>query len=104
MKSAEAQRLLASSVDDFVAGKIPPEVQIDVVDAAQSSASAPLVAKLDAYAKARGTDSLGAAFREALDARRRRPARPAGFLPTTRRPDARAATPCTARAPMSDPT
>jgi putative heme-binding domain-containing protein len=66
MKSAEAQRLLGTFVDDLVAGKIAPAVQIDLVDAAQSSASPPLLAKLDAYAKARGADSLAAAFREAL--------------------------------------
>jgi putative heme-binding domain-containing protein len=41
-------------------------VQIDLVDAAQASAVAPLQAKLDAYAKARGADSVAAAFREAL--------------------------------------
>ena len=104
MKSAEAQRLLASSVDDLVAGKIAPAVQIDLVDAAQSSASAPLQAKLDAYAKARGTDSLGAAFRDAPDARRQMSSAASRCLPTTRRPDARAVTPSTARAPMSDPT
>ena len=66
MKSPEAQRLLTSYVDDLVAGKIAPAVQIDLVDAAQSSGSAPLQAKLDGYAKAKAPTALAAAFREAL--------------------------------------
>jgi quinoprotein glucose dehydrogenase len=66
MKSAEARALLASYLDDLIAGKIAPAVQIDLVDAAQSSGSAPLQAKLDAYTKARGADSLVTAFRDAL--------------------------------------
>jgi quinoprotein glucose dehydrogenase len=66
MKSAEAQRLLTSLLDDLAAGKIAPAVQIDLVDAAQASPSAAVQAKLDAYAKARGADSVAAAFREAL--------------------------------------
>ena len=66
MKNPEARALLTSYVDELVAGRIAPAVQIDLVDAAQTSASAPLQAKLDAYAKARGADSLAVAFREAL--------------------------------------
>ncbi len=66
MKSPEARELLASYVDDLVAGKIPPAVQVDLVDAAQTSGSAPLQAKLDGYAKARGADNAAAAMREAL--------------------------------------
>jgi len=66
MKSAEARALLASYVDDLIAGKIAPAVQIDLVNAVQSSEAAPLQAKLDGYAKARGADSLAAAFRDAL--------------------------------------
>ena len=58
MKSPEARALLRPYLDDLVAGTIAPAVQIDLVDAAQASASAPLQAKLDAYAKARGADSL----------------------------------------------
>jgi quinoprotein glucose dehydrogenase len=74
MKSPDAQRLLSSQLDDLAAGKVPLAVQIDLVDAAQSTGSAPLQAKLDAYAKARGAGSVVTAFREALaqggDARR----------------------------------
>jgi len=66
MKSAEAQALLASYLDELIAGKIAPAVQIDLVDAAQASGSAPLQAKLDGYAKARGADNAVAALREAL--------------------------------------
>ena len=66
MKSAEAQGLLVSYLDDLIAGKIAPAVQIDLVNAAQSSEAAPLQAKLDAYTKARGADSLVSAFRDAL--------------------------------------
>jgi quinoprotein glucose dehydrogenase len=66
MKSAEAQGLLASYLDDLIAGKIAPALQIDLVGAAQASGSAPLQAKLDGYAIARGAGSLATALREAL--------------------------------------
>lgn len=66
LKSREAHRALGSYLDRLVAGKVAPEVQIDLVDAIQSSGSAPLTARLEKYQQARSADSLVTAFRNAL--------------------------------------
>jgi quinoprotein glucose dehydrogenase len=76
MKTAAANRVLGSLLDDLVAGKLAPEVQIDLVDAIQASGSKPLESRLEAYRKSRNAESLTMAFRDALvkggDARRGR--------------------------------
>jgi len=66
LESAEAHKLLASFFDELTAGKIAPAVQLDLVDAMQSSGAPGLETKLEAYRKSRAADSLVTAFREAL--------------------------------------
>jgi putative heme-binding domain-containing protein len=74
LKTAESRRQLGTYLDELNAGKLPVEVQIDLVDAVQTDGFEPLAKRLEAYQKARKADSLMAAFREALmtggDARR----------------------------------
>jgi quinoprotein glucose dehydrogenase len=76
MKTPGAVRVLGTLLDDLAAGKLAPELQIDLVDAVQSSGSAPLQARLEAYRKSRKAQTLTDAFRGALlrggDARRGR--------------------------------
>jgi len=66
MKSSEAQQALGTFFDELTAGTVAPPVQLDLVDAMQTSGSAALQARLEAYQKARSADSLVTAFRDAL--------------------------------------
>ena len=66
LKGPAAERFLGSLVDDLAAGKLAPELQIDVVDAAQTNGAPSLDARLDAIRTKRSADSLAAAFRDAL--------------------------------------
>jgi quinoprotein glucose dehydrogenase len=66
LKSPESQALLGEFVDELTAGKVAAAVQVDLVNAVQSSGSAALQAKLEAYQKSRSADSLVAAFKDAL--------------------------------------
>jgi quinoprotein glucose dehydrogenase len=66
LKSREARDLLASFLDELIARRIAPEIQLDVLDAVQATGSPALQTKLDAHLKARSADSLVAAFREGL--------------------------------------
>jgi quinoprotein glucose dehydrogenase len=66
LKSSEAQAALGSFFDEIGAGKIPPAVQIDLVDAMQATRSEALDAKLEAYRKSKSADTLADAFKDAL--------------------------------------
>jgi putative membrane-bound dehydrogenase-like protein len=66
LKSPEAASVLGGFLDDLAAGRVPPAAQLDLVDAAQTNGAPELTAKLEAYQKAKGADSLLAAFRPAL--------------------------------------
>ena len=66
LKSSAAEALLGSFFDELVAGKLPPAVQLDLVDAMQATGSPALQARLEAYQKTKGSPSLVAAFRDAL--------------------------------------
>ena len=66
LKSPAAHRALAAHVEKLIAGSLPREVQVDLVDAVQASGSTTLQAKLDAYRESRKADSLATAFRDAL--------------------------------------
>jgi quinoprotein glucose dehydrogenase len=66
LKSEQAARLLTTLVAEVTAGKIAPELQIDVVDAAQASGLPRLGAQLEAYRTRKSADSLASAFRDAL--------------------------------------
>jgi putative heme-binding domain-containing protein len=66
LKSGEAEKALASFFDELVAGKMAPTVQLDLVDAMQANGAPALEAKLDAYRKTKGVDTVTLAFRDAL--------------------------------------
>ena len=66
LKSSEAEKALASFFDELAAGKMPPAVQIDLVDAMQANGAPALEARLDAYRKTKGVDTVALAFRDAL--------------------------------------
>jgi putative heme-binding domain-containing protein len=66
MKSTEATNALGSFFDELVAGKLPREVQADLVDTMQASGLPALEGKLEAYKKSKSADTLAAAFRDAL--------------------------------------
>jgi quinoprotein glucose dehydrogenase len=66
LKSGEAEKALSSFFDELVAGKVEPAVQVDLVDAMQANGASTLEAKLDAYRKTKGVDTVALAFREAL--------------------------------------
>jgi quinoprotein glucose dehydrogenase len=66
LKSQEATQALGSLVDQLVAGKMAPEIQLDLASAVEANGAPPLQARLDAYRKAKGADSQLAAFRPAL--------------------------------------
>ena len=67
------RELLARLVDQLALGKVAPEIQLDVAEAARSTKHAPLVARLDAFEKSRATAAPLVAYADALrggDARR----------------------------------
>jgi putative membrane-bound dehydrogenase-like protein len=66
MKSPEARKLLAGYVAELTTGKTPPELQVDVLTAAQASGDTKLEAQLETYQKSRKADTLVDAFREGL--------------------------------------
>jgi quinoprotein glucose dehydrogenase len=66
LKSPAAEQLLASYLEKIGSGDVPPAVQLDLVDAAQSNGSAALAAQLESYRQAQPAGTLAAAFRDAL--------------------------------------
>jgi len=76
LKSRTAEQLLLSYLDRIQTPEVPLAVQLDIVDAAQSSGSAVLKARLESYRQARSAETIALAFRDALvaggDARRGR--------------------------------
>ncbi|MGH9309884.1 MAG: c-type cytochrome, partial [Vicinamibacterales bacterium] len=74
MNSAPARTLLGTYVSELIAGKTPPELQADVLEAAQASGADKLEAQLEAYQKRRNAPTVADAFSGAMlrggDARR----------------------------------
>jgi putative membrane-bound dehydrogenase-like protein len=74
LKSAGSRRLLGSYLDDLTAGRIVPELQVDLLDALRADGSPAFEQKLEAYQKSKSVDTLVKAFREGFlrggDARR----------------------------------
>jgi putative membrane-bound dehydrogenase-like protein len=66
LKTAPAYQVLAQYVDQLVSGRLPPEVQVDLVDAVQAGESRSLQARLDAFQKSRKAPTLVDALRPAL--------------------------------------
>jgi putative heme-binding domain-containing protein len=66
LKTAESRKLIGAYLDDLAAGKMAPELQVDLLDAVQTDGSAPLQRRLEAMQKARKASTLVEAFRGAL--------------------------------------
>lgn len=76
IEAPESRRLLGTYLGTLSAGRLAPELHIDLLDAVQADGAPALQRQLDAYQQARKADSLAGAFREGLavggDARRGR--------------------------------
>ena len=66
LKTAESREALGQYLDELQAGRIAPELQLDVVDAAQADAVPALTARLEAYRTSKSADTLTNALRDAL--------------------------------------
>ncbi len=64
LKSGGSRRLLGSYLDDLVAGRIVPDLQVDLLDALRADGSPAFEQKLEAYQKSKSADTLVQAFRE----------------------------------------
>jgi quinoprotein glucose dehydrogenase len=70
---SSARESLTSLVEQLASGRIAPEIQLDVAEAARATRHAPLIMFLDAFEKTRGAGTPLAAYGDALrggDARR----------------------------------
>ena len=73
LRGTTGREALTRLVDQLVEGKVAPEIQLEVAEAARASTNAPLIAKLDALEKTRAVGKPVAAYADALrggDARR----------------------------------
>jgi putative heme-binding domain-containing protein len=73
IKGTTGREELTRLVDQLAAGKVAPDIQLDVADAARATKHAPLVARLDSLEKARASAAPLVAYADALrggDARR----------------------------------
>ncbi len=66
LKTSEAEKALGGYFDQLKAGTLPAPVQLDLVDAMQTSGAASLQSQLEAFQKSRGADSLASAFKDAI--------------------------------------
>ena len=66
LRTAESRELLGQYLDEFDAGRTAPEIQADLVDAAQADGFPAFVSRLEAFRKGRSAESLGLALRPAL--------------------------------------
>jgi mono/diheme cytochrome c family protein len=66
LRTAESREALGQYLDELQAGRIAPELQVDVVEAAQADAAPALTARLEAYRTSKGADTLTNALRDAL--------------------------------------
>jgi putative heme-binding domain-containing protein len=67
VKSKEATALLARWVDDLVAGRVPPSLQLDVIDSATAAKERTLTAKLKKYQSAKPKGDVLAAHAECVE-------------------------------------
>jgi putative heme-binding domain-containing protein len=66
LRTAESRELLGQYLDEFEAGRTAPELQVDLVDAAQADGFPAFVSRLDAFRKGRSAETLALALRSAL--------------------------------------
>lgn len=66
LRGPQAQGALAGLLADLAAGRLEPEVQIDLLDAVKANGSAALQDRLQQYVKSKSADTVVGAFRAAL--------------------------------------
>ena len=66
LRTAESRAALGQYLDELQAGKLMPELQVDVVDAAQADGFAALAARVEAFRTSRSADTVATALRSAL--------------------------------------
>ena len=66
LKSPESRQALQGYVEQLNAGTLPPELQVDLLEAVQADGSEALAKGLESYRTARRADTLVQAFAEAL--------------------------------------
>ena len=66
LRTAESREALGQYLDELQSGRLSPELQVDLADAVQADAAPALTAKLEAYRKSKGADTITAALREGL--------------------------------------
>lgn len=66
LKSPESRRVLEGYINELNAGTFPAELQVDLLDAAQTDGSEDLAKGLETFRAAKRADSLVLAFQEAL--------------------------------------
>ena len=65
-KGKTAEQVLGASLDDLIAGRLSPAIQLDVIEAVENQKSASLMTKLKAYQDAKPKDDPLALYRETL--------------------------------------
>ncbi len=66
LKSPESRQALQGYIDELAAGTLPTDLQVDLLDAAQTDGSEALARSLESYRTAKRADTLVQAFSEAL--------------------------------------
>ncbi len=66
LKSAGAVNVIVQQVDQLIAGKAVPEIQLDILEAAEANGSSVLISKVATYQKAKSADDPLVDFAETL--------------------------------------
>ncbi len=66
LESPASRKLLAGHLDDLQAGRLAPELHVDLLDAVQADGDPALAARIEAYQKSKNADTLQTAFRDGL--------------------------------------
>jgi putative heme-binding domain-containing protein len=66
LRTAESRELIGQYFDEFEAGRMAPELQVDLVDAAQADGFPAFTSRLDGFRKGRSAETLALALRPAL--------------------------------------
>jgi putative heme-binding domain-containing protein len=66
LRTAESREILGQYLDEFEAGRTAPELQVDLVDAAQADGFPAFVSRLEAFRTGRSAETLALALRPAL--------------------------------------
>ena len=66
LRTAESREALGQYLDELQAGRLAPELQIDLAEAAQTDGAPALTARLEAFRKSKNAETVTGALREAL--------------------------------------